>query len=88
MNFRSASVLAASCVLVAACGGGGGDDGAIAPGDNVGTGGDVPSSAVSSVSGLVAYVKQLIASSSESAEPVVLRNVTLPVDDTAEPAAL
>lgn len=84
-----AAVLAATMAL-AACGGG--DDRTV--GDAANPGGpaaqassDVPRSAQDSVSGLLAYVGQLIDSMTNStAEPVLIGNATLPTSETAEPA--
>lgn len=89
MNFKNSLIVAATCVVVAACGGGGGGGGAVADGGvSTGDGDRVPASALGSVSALLDYMKQLIGNSSDSAEPLALGDITLPVDDTAEPAAL
>ncbi len=45
----------------------------------------VPASASASVSGLIAYLKELVASSADLLEPVDVSGVTPPVDDTSEP---
>ncbi len=66
---------------LAGCGGGGGGGG------DANTGG-VPNSAQTSVGGLITYLQQLIAGTNDTGEPVSLDNVTLPVDDTAEPTAI
>ncbi|TFZ00969.1 hypothetical protein EZ313_21310 [Ramlibacter henchirensis] len=89
MNLKNALTVAAAAVVVAACGGGGGGNGTVA-GENLGSnsGGSVPQSALGSSSALVAYMTRLIGNSSDSAEPLTLGDITLPVDDTAESAAL
>jgi len=77
--------IAAICTMaavLAACGGGDGDDGDTPPAVVT----EVPPSAQGSVEGLVAYLRQLITDTNETAEPVVIGNVVLPQDDTAEPA--
>ena len=81
MNRKTLLAIAASCVALAACGGGGGGGG------EASTGG-VPNSAQTSVGGLITYLQQLIGNTSDTGEPVSLDNVTLPVDDTAEPTAI
>ena len=93
MNLKNALAVAAACVVVAACGGGSGDGtiastggGTVAsPGDGtvVSTGGSdgVPQSALSSVSALMAYMNQLIGSSSDATEPLTLGEITLPVGE-------
>jgi hypothetical protein len=78
-----AVAIALSAVL-GACGSSGGDDDA-PPAPSPGTGSDVPSSALESVAGLLAYVNELIAGTSETSEPVRVGDVTLPVSDTTEP---
>ena len=66
-----------------ACGGGGNDDaGAPAPTQ------EVPSSASTSVSGLIDYLKALVASAADTLEPVDVSAVTPPSDDTLEPAVV
>ncbi|MCG2594613.1 hypothetical protein LZ009_17685 [Ramlibacter sp. XY19] len=88
-SLRSALAVLAASALLAACGGGGGGlECCIAPPGNGGTGNgsDLPSSALQSVEGLVAYVKDLIANGTNSTgEPVALGNVVLPTSETSEP---
>ena len=45
---------------------------------------DVPSSAQQSISGLIAYLNELIGTSSDTTEPVLVGDAVLPTDDTAE----
>ena len=94
MNMRKAfkvSLAAAATVLaVAACGGGGGGGGypvVINPGGN-GQATTVPATALASVTSLYAYMKQVIASSSDTSEPVQTGGAVLPVDNTVEPTPL
>lgn len=76
-------------LALAACGGGDGDGG----GDGSTTtttfapGSQVPNSALQSVSGLVAFLNELISgSTNDTGEPVLLGNVVLPTSDTTEPS--
>jgi hypothetical protein len=103
MNIRNGWTVLAACAVLAACGGGGGGGGGngtavggspaiggtgTSVGDSPGSGGGVPPSALTSVGALVAYMSQLIAGSNDASEPLTLGDLTLPVDETAEPAAL
>jgi hypothetical protein len=93
MKIRTLLALAAACTALAGCfGGGGGDDNGGGAATTPVTGNDpgngVPQSALASVAGLVAYLQTLIAGSSDTAQPVSLDGVTLPVDDTAPPASI
>ena len=45
---------------------------------------DVPDAAQRSVSGMLAYMNQLIAGTDDSNEPVFLGDATLPVDDATD----
>ena len=85
---RPALAIAAATVLLSACGGGddgGGGSGTPAPG----AGTEVPSSALADGSGLVAYLKDLIATRTDNtSEPVVLGTAVLPVDDVGQPLPL
>ena len=74
--FASAAVLA-----LAACGSSGGDD-APAPAPVVTT--DIPSSATANAAGLLTFANAQIGTSSESSEPILVGDATLPVDDTTE----
>lgn len=87
MNARSAIVLLAACAALAGCGGGDGGDAAAAPTPAPG-GNTIPSSALASVDGLLAYVRGLIAATDDTSEPVGLGDAKLPVDDVNEPASL
>ena len=73
--FVSAAVLA-----LAACGSSGGDDAAAAPVVTT----DIPSSATANAAGLLAFANAQIAASSDSSEPILVGDATLPVDDTTE----
>ena len=66
-------------VLLAGCGGGGDD--------NVGAQGSVtpPQRTITAV---VDFIKNLIASNGENTDPIDINSLTLAVDDKAEPAAL
>ena len=80
-NFRLSWAALAAAAMVAACGGGGGgSDTAGTPASTT----DVPASAQQSTSGLLAYVNQLVGSTSDTSEPLVVGTATLPADDTAE----
>lgn len=78
-------LLAASALILAACGGGGG--GSPAPTDPVASGSDIPTSATTSSAGAFTYVNSLASSSDNTAEPVVVGDVTLATSDTDEPDA-
>ena len=72
-----ASVLATA--FLAGCGGGSSSSVFTAP----------PAQSISdTVSVLVQYVQQLIATTSDSSEPVDINGLTLVADDTAEPTAI
>ena len=72
-----ASVLATA--FLAGCGGGSSSSVITAP----------PAQSISdTVSVLVQYVQQLIATTSDSSEPVDINGLTLVADDTAEPTAI
>jgi hypothetical protein len=75
-------------LALAGCGGGGGGggDGAGPAGPGAATAGSqVPGSAQQSVGGLMAFLKELIAQSSDTTEPVMLGNAVLPTADTSSP---
>jgi hypothetical protein len=67
---------------LAACGGG--DDNAAAPAATQ----EVPSSASASVTGLIDYLRALVASAADTLEPVDVSVVTPPSDDTLEPVVI
>jgi hypothetical protein len=80
---------AAVCVVLAGCGGGGGDG----PGDGGGSAGNVPGTDVpapvqTSIADVIAFAKSLIASTSETSEPVAIEGATLATSETDEPAEL
>lgn len=77
-------VLGALCAaaMLAACGGGGDDSPPPAPPATV----EVPGSASASVEGLIAYLKELVASAADMLEPVDVSAVTPPGSEATEPA--
>lgn len=74
--------LAAGALLLAACGGGGGGD--PAPTDPV-AGTQVPTSATTSSAGAFTFVRDTGGTSDNSAEPLVVGDVTLATSETDEP---
>ena len=84
--------VATLCALfvVAGCGGGGGDHGSGNSGGNgsVANSGSIPASATSSNDGFIAYMKSIIAGSSETSQPVLLGDAVAPVSETATPSGL
>lgn len=76
-------LLGALCAaaMLAACGGGGDDSPPPAPPATV----EVPGSASTSVGGLIAYLKELVASAADMLEPVDVSAVTPPGSETTEP---
>ncbi len=78
------AIAAGVAASLAACGSSS-NDGPPAPAPPTATT-EVPQSAQDSVAGLVAYIKQLIDSSSDTSEPVLVGTAVLPVDNTSEPA--
>ena len=89
-TMHNAALLAAMAALLAACGGGGGGGEVFtAPPANTTTTTEVPSSAQSSMSGLIAYLNDLIGNrTNDTSEPVVLGDAVLPKDETSEPLAI
>lgn len=77
-----ALALGASVLLLAACGSSSGDS----PPAETPTASttDIPTSAQNSSSGFVAYVMSLIDGTSNTSEPVVLGDVSVPTDNTTE----
>lgn len=71
------ALLGAAALLLAGCGGG--DDG---PAPVVTT--EVPASAQQDAAGLVAFVNQQAGASSDTAEPILVGDAVLPVDDGTE----
>ena len=82
--FRPVLGVLCAAAMLAACGGGGGDNAAPPPAATA----EVPGSASGSVDGLVAYLKQLIASAADTLEPVDVKAVTPPGSETAEPTTV
>jgi len=77
-NLKTLSALCMAAAL-AGCGGSGGDDNTLAA--MTPTSG-VPQSAQQSVTGLVAFLEQLIAQTSETSEPITLGDAVLPTSET------
>ncbi len=77
------SLILALCAaaVLAACGGGDDDTPPAATAQ-------VPASASASATGLVNYLKLLVASSADTLEPVDVSAVAPPPDDTGEPAVV
>ena len=73
-----------SGALLAGCGGGGGSD------DHAGNGnpGLTPGPVTQTVTDVVAYISNLIAGTSDSAEPVDINDLTLTADNTGDAAPL
>ena len=79
LKLRHALLALATATALVGCGSSSNDD------EGSASNSDFPSSALQSVDGLIAYAKQLIASSTnETSEPVRLGDATLPVSETAE----
>lgn len=72
-------LLVGAAALLAACGGGGDD--APAP---VAATTDVPASAQQDSAGLVSYVNAQVGASSDTAEPLLVGDAVLPLDDSTE----
>ncbi len=85
LQLRYALVALAVAASLGGCGGGGdGGDSGPAPAPERTT--DVPASARQSVSGLLAYMNELIGMTSSTSEPILVGDAVLPTDDAAEPA--
>jgi hypothetical protein len=78
---------AAGALLLAACGGGGGGGSAVAT-DPLVAGTDIPNSATVSAVAAFNFVNSTAATSSDTAEPLVVGDATLATSDTDEPTAL
>lgn len=74
---------AASVLVLAGCGGGGESAGVAT--DTPPVGSEVPSSAISTSAGAVAFVKTVASFSDNTAAPLVLGDATLATSDTDEP---
>lgn len=84
MTRLQAALAACTLATLAGCGGGNDNPG---PGSSPAPGiqSEVPASALTSVSALVAYLQDVIAGrTNDTGEPVVLGDVTLPTSDTSE----
>ena len=86
-NLRTPLIVLALTAAVAACGSGGGGSSDFGGG----AGGllppaatsNIPASALASVDGLIAFMNQLIdTGTNDTSEPILLGDVSLPVDDT------
>lgn len=85
-HLRTFGLAIAATTVLAACGGGdGGGTAATAPTVALQPGSDVPDSASTSVTGVVAFIMSLIASTSDTAEPLTIGNASLATSETAEP---
>jgi hypothetical protein len=80
---RTAVTMAIAGMLLAACGGGSDGDGGTA--DPLVAGTDVPVSATTSSAGAFAFVKSVAATSSNTAEPIVVGDAVLATSNTDEP---
>ncbi len=94
-SLRAALLASCTAALLAGCGSGGDDDGGSTTTTTTTTTttpsntGSLPSSALSSVEGLIAYMKALIASNTDStSEPVALGDAVLPTSNTTEAITL
>jgi ABC-type phosphate transport system substrate-binding protein len=91
MNMRTPLAVCAVVLGLAACGDGSSlpstDSPPTATTDPLVPGTDVPTSATTSAAGATAFVKMVVASSAESAEPLQLGEVVLATTDTEEPDA-
>ena len=81
---RHAVLALCASAALAACGDSGGGGGV---GADAGRTSDVPASAQQSVAGLIAFLNDLIANSTnETGLPILLGDATLPTSDTIEPS--
>lgn len=85
IHARGLAATVATVGLLAACGGGG-DDGVPAQQFVVGTDNMVPIGVEQNVGDVIAFAKAQIAATSDTTDPVLLADVKLATDDTAEPA--
>ena len=83
---RGLVATAATVGLLAACGGGGDDAVPPSSGFVVGTDNMVPIGVEQNIADVVAFAKAQIAATSDTTDPVLLADVKLATDDTAEPA--
>jgi hypothetical protein len=82
--FRPVLGVLCTAAMLVACGGGGDDSPPPSPPATV----EVPGSASASVDGLIAYLKELVASAADMLEPVDVSAVTPPGSETNEPSAV
>jgi hypothetical protein len=83
-SHHAALSLALASSLLVACSSGVNDTPVAVIDPTVG-GTDVPTSATTSSAGAIAFTKATVASSSDTAEPIVVGNVVLASSDTDEP---
>ena len=76
LNSKLLAGAALSAALLAGCSGGGGGGATVAP----------PSGMAQTITSVVEFIKNLIASNGENTDPIDINALTLAVDDTAEPA--
>lgn len=76
LNSKLMAGAALSTLLLAGCGGGGGGDAAAGPSEPV----------AQTITNVVEYIQNLIASNGENTDPIDVNLLTLAADDTAEPA--
>lgn len=77
----------AGLAMLSACGGSGGDSVAVNADPNF-AGSEVPSSAISSSAGAVAFARQLAATSNDTAEPIRVGDAVLATSDADEPVGI
>ena len=78
LNSKLMAGAALCAVLLAGCGGDGGGNGGR-------DGAVVPPPAEQTITSVVEFIKNLIASNSENSDPIDINSLTLAADDTAEP---
>ncbi|MEP6966036.1 MAG: hypothetical protein ABI845_11150 [Polaromonas sp.] len=78
LNTKLIIASALCTVLLAACGGGGDSNGG-------GLGAVTPPPAQQTITSVVDFIKNLIASNGENTDPIDINSLTLAADDTSEP---
>ena len=78
-NAKLLAGVALSAALLAGCGGNSDNNGAVLP---------PPGSVAQTITDVVGYIQNLIASNGENTDPVDANVLTLATDDTSEPAPL